>query len=106
MLAQKGVGVRVVSMPSTDVFDAQSPEYKESVLPAGVTARISVEAGVTDYWYKYIGAKGRAIGVDTFGMSAPYEKVYEYFGLTARNVAEAAQECMAGIAAGSEVAAE
>jgi len=105
ILAQKAIAVRVVSMPSTDVFDAQSPEYKESVLPAGVTARISVEAGVTDYWYKYIGAKGRAIGVDRFGMSAPYEKVYEYFGLTAQNVAKAAEECIAGIAAETEEAA-
>ncbi len=107
ILAQKAIAVRVVSMPSADVFDAQSPAYKESVLPAAVSARISVEAGVTDYWYKYIGTKGRAIGVDTFGLSAPYEQVYEYFGLTAQNVAKAAEECIAGIAAETaEAAAE
>ncbi len=98
ILAQKGIAVRVVSMPSTDVFDAQSPAYRESVLPAAVRARASVEAGVTDYWYKYIGGHGRAVGVDTFGLSAPYEKVYEHFGLTAKSVASAVEESMASIA--------
>ena len=85
-------------MPSTDVFDAQSPAYRESVLPAAVRARASVEAGVTDYWYKYIGSHGRAVGVDTFGLSAPYEKVYEHFRLTAKSVASAVEESMASIA--------
>jgi transketolase len=98
ILAHKGIAVRVVSMPSTDVFDAQSPAYRESVLPAAVKARASVEAGVTDCWYKYIGDHGRAVGVDTFGLSAPYEKVYEHFGLTAKNVASAVEESMASIA--------
>jgi transketolase len=97
-LEQKGIPVRVVSMPNTDVFDAQSPAYKESVLPAAVKARVSVEAGVSDYWYKYIGSHGRAIGVDSFGLSAPYEKVYEYFGLTAEKVARAVEESIASVA--------
>jgi transketolase len=98
ILARKNIAVRVVSMPSSDVFDAQTPAYRESVLPAAVKARASVEAGVTDCWYKYIGDHGRAIGVDAFGLSAPYEKVYEHFGLTARNVATAVEESMASIA--------
>ncbi len=98
ILAHKGIAVRVVSMPSTDVFDAQTPAYRESVLPAAVKARASVEAGVTSCWYKYIGDHGRAVGVDTFGLSAPYEKVYEHFGLTAKNVASAVEESMASIA--------
>jgi transketolase len=98
ILAQKGIAVRVISMPSTDVFDAQEQAYKQSVLPAAVKARVSVEAGVTDYWYKYIGSYGRAIGVDSFGLSAPYEQVYEYFGLTAQHVARAVEESIASIA--------
>jgi transketolase len=99
ILAGKEIAVRVISMPSTDVFDAQSASYRESVLPGSVKARVSVEAGVTDYWYKYIGDHGRAIGVNTYGMSAPYEQVYEYFGLTAKNVARAVEETIAGVAA-------
>jgi transketolase len=98
ILEQKGIAARVVSMPSTDVFDAQSADYKESVLPAAVKARVSVEAGVTDYWYKYIGTHGRAVGVDSFGLSAPFEKVYEHFGLTAHNVAGAVEESIASVA--------
>jgi transketolase len=98
ILAERGVTARVVSMPSTDVFDAQSASYKASVLPASVKARVSVEAGVTDYWFKYIGDHGRAVGVDSFGLSAPFEKVYEHFGLTAEAVAGAVEESMAGLA--------
>ena len=107
MLAEKGIAVRVVSMPSTDVFDAQRPAFKESVLPAAVKARVSVEAGVTDYWYKYIGSNGRAVGVDSFGLSAPYEIVYEHFGLTAQNVARAVEDSIASIVSSTAgVAAE
>jgi transketolase len=104
ILAGKGIAARVVSMPCTDVFDAQSPSYKESVLPASVKARVSVEAGVTDYWFKYIGDRGQAVGVDSFGLSAPFEEVYEHFGLTAQAVASAVEESMAAIA--SETAGE
>jgi transketolase len=95
MLAEKGIPVRVVSMPCADVFDAQSPAFRESVLPAAVKARVSVEAGVTDCWHKYIGGHGRAIGVDSFGLSAPYELVYEHFGLTAQNVVRAVEDSIA-----------
>ncbi len=104
ILAQRGIAVRVVSMPCTDVFDAQSAAYRESVLPASVKARVSVEAGGTDYWCKYVGERGRAIGVDSFGLSAPYQKVYEHFGLTTDNVVRAVEECIAAQAQG--VAAE
>ena len=107
LLEQRGVAVRVISMPSNDVFDAQTAAYKESVLPASVKARVSVEAGVTDCWFKYIGDHGRAIGVDGFGLSAPYEQVYEHFGLNAGKIAGAVEESIAGIAGkAAEVAAE
>ena len=102
ILEAKGIAARVVSMPSTDVFDAESPAYRESVLPASLKARVSVEAGVTDYWRKYVGDHGRALGVDTFGLSAPYKKVYEHFDLTAEAVARAVEGCIA--AQGAEAA--
>lgn len=94
-LAARGKRVRVVSMPSTDVFDAQDETYKEAVLPSRVSARVAVEAGVTDYWLKYVGLTGKVIGIDTFGESAPGGEVMRYFGFTADNVAEAAQAVMA-----------
>ena len=78
--------IRVVSMPSTDVFDKQDDKYKETVLPFSCRNRIAIEAGVTDYWKKYIGLDGLALGVDTFGESAPAKKVFEYFGLTEQNL--------------------
>jgi transketolase len=91
VLAEKGRRVRVVSMPSTDVFDAQDASYRESVLPAAVTARVAVEAGVTDYWRKYVGLDGRVVGIDTFGESAPADQVYKHFGITAENVVHAVE---------------
>ncbi|AFP84780.1 transketolase [secondary endosymbiont of Ctenarytaina eucalypti] len=78
--------VRVVSLPSTDVFDAQDGAYRESVLPKEVTARIAIEAGITDYWYKYVGLKGKIIGMTTFGASAPAEELFKFFGFTVENV--------------------
>jgi transketolase len=90
LLAEKGVAARVVSMPCWELFAAQSAEYKESVLPAAVTARVSVEAGITLGWERFVGSAGIAIGIDHFGASAPYEILYEQFGLTATAVAEAA----------------
>ncbi len=81
-----GSKVRVVSMPSTNVFDAQDDEYKESVLPSNVIKRVSIEAGVTGFWGKYVGFAGKSIGVDTFGESAPAPAVFEYFGITLSNV--------------------
>jgi len=89
-----GKRIRVVSMPSTDVFDAQDDAYKESVLPAAVTARVAVEAGVTDYWRKYVGLDGRVIGIDTFGESAPAPEVYKHFGITVENVVKAVKEVL------------
>ena len=91
MLADKGRKVRVVSMPSTDAFDAQDADYRESVLPAAVTARVAVEAGVTGFWAKYVGLNGQVIGIDTFGESAPAPEVYKHFGITAENVAKAVE---------------
>jgi transketolase len=90
-LAGKGKKVRVVSMPSTDAFDAQDAAYRESVLPAAVTARVAVEAGVTDYWRKYVGLNGRVIGLDSFGESAPAGDVYRHFGITSENVIKAVE---------------
>ena len=94
MLTARGRQVRVVSMPSTDVFDAQDQAYRESVLPSAVTARVAVEAGVTDYWLKYVGLNGKVIGIDSFGESAPAGDVYKHFGITAENVAKAVEEVL------------
>jgi len=93
-LTEKGRKVRVVSMPSTDVFDAQEAAYRESVLPAAVTARVAVEAGVTDYWRKYVGLNGKVIGLDTFGESAPADQVYRHFGITVESVAKAVESLL------------
>ena len=85
-LAADGVMVRVVSMPSTDVFDTQDAEYRESVLPAAVTARVAIEAGVTDGWWRYVGTQGQVIGLNRFGESAPASELFEHFGFTTDNV--------------------
>ncbi len=89
-LAEKGVDARVVSMPAMDLFDAQSDEYKESVLPKAVRARVAIEAASPMSWYKYVGLDGTVIGMTTFGASAPYKELFPYFGLTAENVVEKA----------------
>ncbi len=81
--------IRVVSMPCTNVFDAQDEAYKESVLPSAVTARVAVEAAVTDGWYKYVGSNGAVVGIDRFGESAPAGELFEYFGFTVDNVVKA-----------------
>ena len=81
--------VRVVSMPSTTIFDAQDEAYRESVLPGAVTARVAVEAAVTEGWYKYVGLKGKVVGIDRFGESAPAGQLFEYFGFTVDNVVKA-----------------
>ncbi|MBY0577269.1 MAG: transketolase, partial [Gallionellaceae bacterium] len=85
MLAAGGVNVRVVSMPSTNVFDKQDQAYKDGVLPKGVK-RVSVEAGVTGGWYKYVGLDGAVIGMDCFGESAPAPELFKHFGFTVDNV--------------------
>ena len=90
-LTDEGRAVRVVSMPCTDRFDAQPEAYRDAVLPKAVTARVAVEAGVTDYWRKYVGLNGSVIGVDTFGESAPAAEVFEYFGISPEAVAGAAR---------------
>jgi transketolase len=87
--------VRVVSMPNTKVFDAQDEAYKESVLPSSVTARVAVEAAVSDGWYKYVGLNGKVIGVNRFGESAPAGELFKEFGFTAENVAAAINEVCA-----------
>ena len=88
-LNEQGVKVRIVSMPSTNIFDEQSQEYKESVLPKNILKRVAVEAGVTLGWYKYVGLEGRVIGLDRFGASAPYKTLYKEFGITNDAIVEA-----------------
>jgi transketolase len=87
-LAAEGIPVRVVSMPSTNVFDHQDPAYRSSVLPPGLP-RVAVEAGVTDYWRKYVGLEGEVIGIDRFGESAPGPELFKFFGFTVENVVAA-----------------
>jgi transketolase len=89
-LAQEGVPVRVVSMPSTTVFDRQDAAYKSDVLPEGLP-RVAIEAGVTDFWWKYVRASGAVLGVDRFGESAPAADVYRHFGLTVDNLVATVQ---------------
>ena len=89
-----GKKVRVVSMPSTNIFDAQDAAYRESVLPAAVSARVAVEAAVTDSWYKYVGLNGAVIGIDRFGESAPAGELFEYFGFTVDKVVEAVESVL------------
>ncbi len=92
-LAEKGVAVRVVSMPCTEVFDAQDAAWKASVLPAGIP-RVAVEAGVTNGWYKYVGLEGAVVGIDTYGESAPAGVLFKHFGLTAGHVAAAVEQVL------------
>jgi transketolase len=91
LLAGEGIAVRVVSMPSTTTFDRQSEEYRASVLPPGVP-RVAVEAGVSDFWRKYVGLEGRVVGLDRFGESAPAGDLFKHFGFTAENVAAAVRK--------------
>ena len=93
-LRQKGNKVRVVSMPSTDTFDAQSAAYKQVVLPLEVTNRVAVEAAIEDYWYKYVGLDGRVVGMSTFGESAPAGDLFKEFGFTVDNIVAVAGELL------------
>jgi transketolase len=88
-LSEKGLAVRVVSMPSTTVFDRQDAAYRESVLPAACTKRVAVEAGTRDFWYKYVGLNGAVVGMDSFGASAPADQLYAHFGITVDAVVSA-----------------
>jgi transketolase len=89
-LKAKGIDARVVSMPSWELFKQQSDDYKESVLPKEVTNRVSIEAGATFGWERWVGTEGTAIGVDSYGESGPYEELYEHFGITTAKMVEAA----------------
>jgi transketolase len=93
-LESSGVSTRVVSAPCLEWFDAQDPEYRESVLPSEVTARVSIEAGIAQGWWKYVGSGGRCISLEHFGSSAGAEKLYEEFGITAEAVVASAQEIL------------
>ena len=91
-LTEAGRGVRVVSMPCAEVFEAQAAGYREAVLPSDVLARVAVEAGHTDFWYKYVGLDGRVVGMSSFGESAPAEALFQHFGLTVDNVVAAVED--------------
>ena len=93
-LADDGIAVRVVSMPSTNVFDRQDGAYRADVLPKGLP-RVAVEAGVTDGWYKYVGLEGAVIGLDRFGESAPAGELFKYFGITTDAVVAAVKKVIA-----------
>ncbi|HBO24283.1 MAG TPA: transketolase [Providencia sp.] len=90
-LSAEGRKVRVVSMPSTDAFDKQDAAYREAVLPANVSARVAIEAGIADYWFKYTGLNGAIIGMHSFGESAPAELLYKEFGITVENAVASAK---------------
>ena len=94
-LASEGINVRVVSMPSTDVYDRQDAAYKASVLTKGVP-RVAIEAGVTSFWYKYVGLEGAVVGIDTFGESAPAGVLFKHFGFTVDNVVAKVKAVIAG----------
>lgn len=91
LLEAEGIKARVISMPSVELFEAQPAAYREELLPPSVKARVAIEAGVTNGWYKYVGDSGEVIGLDRFGASAPYKTIYENLGLTAENMAVAAK---------------
>ena len=93
-LAEQGVAVRIVSMPCTDVFDRQEASYKASVLTKGIP-RVAIEAGVSDFWYKYVGLEGAVIGIDTFGESAPASVLFKHFGFTPEKVVDAVKLVLA-----------
>jgi transketolase len=90
-LAKDKIGARVVSMPSWELFEAQDEAYRHAVLPPNITARVSVEAGATLGWERYVGLTGATIGMHSFGASGPYQDVYKKFGITADAVEKAAR---------------
>lgn len=93
-LEAEGKKVRVVSMPSTNVFDKQDEAYRESVLPRSVTKRVAIEAQLADFWYKYVGFEGRIVGMNSFGESAPADQLFKLFGFTVENVVAKAKEIL------------
>jgi transketolase len=90
-LGESGVAARVVSMPCTLLFDQQSAEYRESVLPRAISARVAIEAASADYWYKYVGLNGAIIGMQRFGASAPADALYAHFGFAVEKIVAAAR---------------
>jgi transketolase len=90
-LTQQGRRIRVVSMPSTNVFDVQDVAYRESVLPKAVTKRVAIEAGVRDGWWQYVGTQGAVVGMNSFGASAPAKDLFKHFGFTVENVVKEVQ---------------
>jgi transketolase len=94
-VAAKGRKIRLVSMPSTNTFDAQDDAYKQSVLPKSVARRVAVEAGVTAAWWHYVGLQGEIVGIDHFGASAPAKDVFKAYGFTAEHVVEAIEKVLA-----------
>jgi transketolase len=91
-LTAAGKGIRVVSMPCAEVFEAQEAGYREAVLPSDVLARVAVEAAHTDFWYKYVGLDGRVVGMSSFGESAPAGDLFHHFGITTDNVVGAVED--------------
>jgi len=82
-------------MPCTDLFDAEDEAYRESVLPTAVTARVAIEAGVTEGWWRYVGSQGRVVGLDRFGASAPADELFRHFGFSTENVVAVAKDALA-----------
>ena len=95
LLEAEGVSTRVVSAPCLEWFEEQDPSYRESVLPAAVVARVSVEAGATLGWWKWVGSAGGVVGIDHFGASADGALLFEKFGVTPEAVAQTVRECLA-----------
>jgi len=93
-LADEGIAARVVSMPCAERFEAQATEYRDAVLPPGVTARVAIEAGVSDGWWRWVGTAGAVVGLDRFGASGPAEQLFEHFGFTVGNVADTARRVL------------
>jgi transketolase len=93
-LNDRGRRVRLVSMPATDIFDAQDAAYRESVLPKAIVRRLAVEAGATLGWWHYVGSQGRVLGIDQFGASGKASDVFPHFGFTADNIVKQVEELM------------
>lgn len=87
-MEMEGIAVRIVSMPCTDLFDEQNETYRSEVLPEVITCRLAIEAGVSDYWWRYVGSSGDVVGIDCFGLSAPANELFEHFGFTVKNIVE------------------
>ena len=91
MLDSDGIDVRVVSMPCNNIFNQQPDSYRSAVLPKSVKSRLAIEAGITNFWWQYVGSEGDVIGIDEFGLSAPANELFEYFGFTVKNITEIAR---------------